>query len=121
MSTNRVRGVVMRRLKVLAGYVLAISLALVPVQHFETQASVKRADTPARTNIPATARYRLDASQSKFIAHALRGGLLWFKGHDHLVAARDFSGEAEITAGSINPASLSLLVKSDSMAETNTV
>ena len=64
-------------------------------------------------------RFRLDASQSKFIAHALRGGLLWFKGHDHLVAAREFSGEAEITPGSINPASLHLTVKTDSMVETS--
>ena len=73
------------------------------------------------TRTVATTRYRLDAAQSKFIAHALRGGLLWFKGHDHLVAARDFSGEAEITADAINPASLSLVVKSGSMAETNPV
>ena len=65
--------------------------------------------------------YRLDASQSKFIAHALRGGLLWFKGHDHLVAARDFSGEAEVSRDSINPASLLLIVKTDSMVETSSV
>jgi hypothetical protein len=32
----------------------------------------------------AAQRYRLDASQSKFIAHALASGLLWFKGHEHL-------------------------------------
>src|SRR5256885_230772 len=79
---------------------------------------------PARASNahPATTtRYRLDPSQSKFVAHALRGGLLWFKGHDHLVAARDFGGEAEITTDAINPASLLLDVKSDSMAETNTV
>jgi len=68
-----------------------------------------------------TNRYRLDASQSKFAAHAFAGGLLWFKGHDHLVAARDFSGEAQITIDSVNPASLQLVVKSDSMAETNSV
>src|SRR5690242_10864382 len=75
---------------------------------------------PARGSdrVAATTRYRLDPAQSKFIAHALRGGLLWFKGHDHLVAARDFSGEAEITTDAINPASLLLVVKSESMAET---
>lgn len=78
---------------------------------------------PALAKTPAVAptRYRLDAAQSKFIAHAQRGGLFWFKGHDHLVAARDFSGDAEITPDAINPASLSLVVKSASMAETNTV
>lgn len=75
----------------------------------------------AKTPTAATTRYRLDAAQSKFIAHALRGGWFWFKGHDHLVAARDFGGEAELTAGAINPASLSLVVKSASMTETNTV
>src|SRR5947207_6650105 len=66
-----------------------------------------------------TNRYRLDASQSKFVAHAFAGGLLWFMGHDHLVAARDFWGAAQITIDSIKPASLQLLVKSDSRAETN--
>src|SRR5437667_884805 len=69
----------------------------------------------------ATEHYRLDSSQSKFIAHALRGGLLWFKGHDHLVAASQFSGEAEITPDSITPASLRLVVKTESMRETNSV
>ena len=70
---------------------------------------------------PAPARYRLDDSESKFIAHALRGGLLWFKGHEHLVAAQQFTGEAEITADSITPASLRLNVKTESMRETNSV
>src|SRR5947207_15391632 len=70
--------------------------------------------TITETRAAATTRYRLDAAQSKFIAHAHRGGLLWFKGYDHLVAARDFSGEAEITPDAINPASLLLVCKSDS-------
>ncbi len=67
----------------------------------------------------ATQRFRLNARESKFIAHALRGGLLWFKGHDHLVAAREFSGEAQITSDKINPASLQLIVRTDSMVETS--
>ncbi len=71
------------------------------------------------TNHAAVNRYRLDASQSKFIAHALRGGLLWFKGHEHLVAAREFTGEAEITPDSITPASLRLSVKTETMGETS--
>lgn len=69
----------------------------------------------------ATERYRLDSSASKFIAHAHRGGLFWFKGHDHLVAAQEFSGEAEITPDAINPASLRLAVKTESMHETSSV
>src|SRR6267378_4280320 len=67
----------------------------------------------------STQRFRLDPSQSKFIAHALRGGLLWFKGHEHLVAAREFTGDAEITPEKIIPASLRLTVKAESMVETS--
>jgi polyisoprenoid-binding protein YceI len=67
----------------------------------------------------STHRFRLDAGQSKFIAHALRGGLLWFKGHEHLVAAREFSGEAQITPDKITPASLQLAIKTESLAETS--
>lgn len=76
---------------------------------------------PANTVLtPApTQRFRLDASRSTFIAHAKRGGLLWFKGHDHLIAAREFTGEAELTRDTINPASLLLVVKTDSMVETS--
>ena len=64
-------------------------------------------------------RFRLDSTHSTFIAHAQRGGLLWFKGHEHLVAAREFFGEAQITEGKITPASLQLNVKTDSMVETS--
>jgi polyisoprenoid-binding protein YceI len=66
-------------------------------------------------------RYRLDASQSKFTAHALAGGLLWFKGHDHLIAIRDFTGEAQLTPNSITPASLQIIAKAASMVETSDV
>jgi len=69
----------------------------------------------------ATQRYRLDASRSKFIAHALAGGLLWFKGHDHLIAVREFTGEAQLTPDSISPASLEITAKAGSMVETSSV
>lgn len=69
--------------------------------------------------LPATARFNLDSSQSKFIAHGLRGGLLWFKGHEHLVAARDFTGEARLNPSQIAASSLRLAVKTDSMVETS--
>ena len=68
-----------------------------------------------------TQRYRLDPSQSNFVAHALAGGLLWFKGHDHLVAVREFTGEAEVTPESVNPASLQITAKTASMVETSSV
>jgi polyisoprenoid-binding protein YceI len=82
---------------------------------------IARGHSPTIAKGVATERYRLDAAASKFIAHAHRGGLLWFKGHDHLVAAQDFSGEAEITSDSITPASLRLAVKTESMRETSSV
>jgi len=67
---------------------------------------------------PATVTYNLDASQSKFMAHANAGGLLWFKGKDHHLAARKFTGQVEITPQTIIPASLRLVVKAASLHET---
>ena len=75
----------------------------------------------AFANSLASQRYTLDASQSKFIAHALRGGLFWFKGHDHLVAVREFTGEAQLNAGSISASSLVITAKTASMEETSSV
>jgi polyisoprenoid-binding protein YceI len=75
---------------------------------------------PEASFIPATSnRYRLDASQSTFIAHAHAGGLLWFKGHDHLVAVREFTGEAQLTPNSLNQSSLLITAKTASMVETS--
>src|SRR3569833_3097840 len=66
----------------------------------------------------ATVTYNLDASQSKFMAHANRSGPLWFKGHSHHLAASDFSGQVELTPETITPASLRLVVKAASLHET---
>src|ERR1043165_4216558 len=66
----------------------------------------------------ATVTYNLDASQSKFMAHANRSGLLWFKGHSHHLAASEFSGQVELTPDTITPASLRLVVKAASLHET---
>jgi polyisoprenoid-binding protein YceI len=84
--------------------------------------TIDASPTEAGRPVPSPAiRFRIDSSQSKFIAHALRGGLLWFKGHEHLVAARQFTGEAQITPETIVPASLQLTVRADSMVETSDV
>jgi polyisoprenoid-binding protein YceI len=77
------------------------------------------AATPATA--PATVTYTLDASRSKFMAHASASGLLWFKGHGHHLAATDFSGQVELTPQSITPASLRLVVKAASLHETGAV
>jgi polyisoprenoid-binding protein YceI len=66
-------------------------------------------------------RYRLDASQSRFMVRAFSGGLLWFKGHDHFIAVRDFTGEAQLTPDAVSPASLQLTIRADSLVETRDV
>jgi polyisoprenoid-binding protein YceI len=69
----------------------------------------------------ATVTYNLDAGQSKFMAHANRSGLFWFKGHSHHLAASDFSGQVQLTPNTITPASLRLVVKAASLHETGAV
>jgi polyisoprenoid-binding protein YceI len=69
----------------------------------------------------AAIRYRLDAGQSQFMVRAFAGGPLFFKGHDHFVKVGDFTGEAELTPGALNPASLQLRVRADSLEETRDV
>ena len=66
----------------------------------------------------ATVNYVIDPAKSTFKARAFAGGLLWFKGHDHHLVARDFSGDVEVTPGSITPASLRMVVKAASLEET---
>jgi polyisoprenoid-binding protein YceI len=77
------------------------------------------------TNLPSQTtsvrRYVLDASRSKFVAHALAGGLLWFKGHDHLVAVQEFTGEAQLDPGVLTASSLQITAKTASMEETSSV
>jgi len=79
--------------------------------------------TVGATNISSdnatTESYSLEASQSKFIAHAHRGGLLWFKGHDHLIGVREFTGEARLDANLLANSSLQIRAKTASMEETS--
>jgi hypothetical protein len=101
----------MRFLK-LGGASIALVIVAVLVSHQLDQgsrASVLPVGIPlssAAETIPAAGRYRLDDSQSKFVAHAMAGGLFWFKGHDHVVAVREFTGEAQLDPDSIAAASL---------------
>jgi len=76
---------------------------------------------PAGARQASPVVYRLDAARSRFVVRAFAGGVLWFKGHDHLVAARDFTGEARLTPGAVSPASLTLAVRAASLAETRDV
>src|SRR5438046_8950611 len=109
---------------VLLAIILIMSLAAVSAGYFRrNSAPLKSAVTTKESTAHSfdPQRYRLDSSQSKFIAHAMAGGLLWFKGHDHLVAIREFSGEAQLTSDQITPASLEITAKTGSMVETSSV
>jgi polyisoprenoid-binding protein YceI len=91
------------------------AISVVPVNYIATPTQEKFG-TNLSTEI---VRYKIDASQSKFMVKASRGGLAWFKGHDHLLAVRDFSGEAGLTLDVINPASLQMTIRADSLEETS--
>ena len=69
----------------------------------------------------ATVRYRIDPTKSTIMVHANRAGLLWFRGHSHRIAVRNFSGEAALTPDVVNPASLQMSVRSASLEETDPV
>ena len=66
----------------------------------------------------ATARYRIVPDQSQFMVEAYSGGLLWFMGHTHHFAVRNFTGEAQVSPEMLEPASLQLTVKTNSLEET---
>jgi len=68
-----------------------------------------------------TARYRIDASQSRFIVRAFAGGLFSALAHDHTIAIREFNGETDFTYGTVEPASLQMTIKSGSLAVTDKV
>jgi polyisoprenoid-binding protein YceI len=74
----------------------------------------------AINNVPAPeVRFRLDPSQSTFIAHANRAGLAWFKGHSHRLAIKDFDGQASLSLDAVNPASLTMTARAASIEETD--
>lgn len=67
--------------------------------------------------LPSEGRYKISASQSRFIVRAFTGGLLSsVAGHDHTISIRDFTGEARFTYVTVEPASLQLTIKADSLA-----
>ena len=109
----------MKRLVKLSTFATASLLALCAAHTAGTAGG-----TPAVAHAAAAQSsvvYKLDPARSKFMVRAFAGGVLWFKGHDHFVAARDFDGEARLTPGSVNPASLTLSVRAASLAETRDV
>lgn len=105
----------------LATLVCALSLSVPGRAQQSSAARNARNVSRAAHQASPVLRFRLDSSVSEFIAHAQRGGLLWFKGHDHLVAAQEFSGEARLNPNTLAGSSLELVVKTASMEETSDV
>ena len=79
-----------------------------------------QAESVLKFSLP-TVIYKIDAGRSKFMVYAARGGIAWFKGHSHEIAVRNFDGTAELTLDAVNPASLNMTIRADSLEETGAV
>jgi polyisoprenoid-binding protein YceI len=101
--------------------VIGATLSLLLAQAPLSSASSAYPAPAAPTRSAATASYKIDASQSRFMVRAFAGGFLSAFAHDHNIAIRDFSGEAQFTYGTVEPASLQLKIKSASLAVTDKV
>src|SRR5215210_8274180 len=78
---------------------------------FGGSVSAVSADRP--TNVSPALQFKIDPASSKFMVRAHRGGLAWFKGHDHYIAVRDFDGKVEMALDVLNPASLTMSIRAD--------
>lgn len=67
------------------------------------------------------AHYRLVAKQSRFTVQAFAEGLLSAFGHDPVIVIRDFTGEVEFTPDAPSQASVSLIIKADSLAADDSI
>jgi polyisoprenoid-binding protein YceI len=75
----------------------------------------------APVEAPNSARYRIDASQSRFMVKAFAGGFLSAFAHDHNIAIREFTGLTDFTYGTVEPASLEMTIKAGSLGVTDKV
>jgi polyisoprenoid-binding protein YceI len=69
----------------------------------------------------SSVRYRIDASRSRFTVQGSADGLLSMFGHDPVIAIRGFGGDAQFVPGTLESASLLMLVQADSLAVANKV
>jgi polyisoprenoid-binding protein YceI len=95
----------------------SVATSVMPLKA-QTAELTNRKNGPTAERTGAVVRYRIDPAQSRFMANVGSGGLLWFLGHAHHFAVRDFTGEATVTPESIAPASLQMTIKAASLEET---
>ncbi len=108
-------------MKVLAtSFFAALVLTFAGVLFWMNATAPTQAKTVSTFSFPAV-HYRIDAGRSKFMVHAARSGPAWFKGHSHEIAVRDFSGDVELSLDVLNPASLQMTIRADSLEETGAV
>ena len=119
-----------RKARLLTLFVALAMTAGVGVFSFDQTAelaSARSAEAPhvgtphVGTSLVDGARYRIDAGQSRFTVRVFVGGLLSSLGHDHTIAARNFSGEIQFTYGTVAPASMQMTIKADSLSVTDKV
>lgn len=72
-------------------------------------------------NQATAVRSRIDASRSRFTVQAFAGGLLSVFGHSPVIAVCGFGGDVRFVPGTLEAASLLMLVQSDSLAVVNDV
>lgn len=103
----------------LASLPLLVALVILSMIGAREQTSASQViAAEARNPDQTTARYKIVPDQSQFMVEAYSGGLLWFMGHTHHFAVRSFAGEARVSPEMLEPASLQLTVKTDSLEET---
>jgi polyisoprenoid-binding protein YceI len=64
---------------------------------------------------PDVVRFRIDAARSRFTVRAFAGGMLSALGHHPNISIREFSGEARFVPGTLDSASLRMVIKPDSL------
>ena len=94
-------------------FAIIIGSALSPARGFS--------DHPAAAQPRPLARYVIEPAKSKFMIHADRAGLAWFKGHSHRLAASDISGEVSLALDAAAPATMRMSVRTESIEETDPV
>ncbi len=72
-------------------------------------------------NEASVVRYRIDASQSRFTVQGVAEGMLSMFGHNPLIAICGFGGDVRCVPGTLESASLLMLVQADSLAVVNKV
>ena len=60
-------------------------------------------------------RYTVDPTQSRFLVHVYRSGLLGRFGHDHTIAVQQYQGTVTVTEGTIGPATLTITAQAASL------